>query len=45
MEQQKDKLFHIQASEILGHIRNRDYGLAEVKTEILWRCLIEKQSN
>ena len=34
-QEQDEKPLHAQAAEILGHIHNRDYGLAELKIEIL----------
>lgn len=39
--EQYEKSLHLQAEEILGHIRSRDYGRAESKAVLLLRKLAE----
>ena len=34
-KEQDEKPMHVQAAEILGHIHNRDYGIAESKARLL----------
>lgn len=40
-ESQDEKRYTLQLNEVIGHLKNRDYGLALCKAEILWQRMIK----